>query len=135
MHDFAKPMHDFAKLFSIYIPNFAISFTIDIAKWQFLTTHHRVMAVNARNLLPSLEFYITRGQLNRRIKAELGITAQQLSLQVRMNHAKQLLLTNDELTVADVAFQCGFEDATSFSRAFHRAFSMSPTEFRNNQIE
>ena len=81
------------------------------------------------------EFYITRGQLNRRIKAELGITAQQLSLQVRMNHAKQLLLTNDELTVADVAFQCGFEDATSFSRAFHRAFAMSPTEFRNNQIE
>ena len=60
MHDFAKPMHDFAKLFSIYIPNFAISFTIDIAKWQFLTTHHRVMAVNARNLLPSFVLLLRR---------------------------------------------------------------------------
>ena len=78
------------------------------------------------------DFHITRGQLNRRVKAHLGITAQQLALNIRIGHAKQLLVLNRELPIADVAFLCGFDDATSFTRAFHRATGCSPSQYRNN---
>lgn len=78
------------------------------------------------------EFHITRGQLNRRVKAELGITAQQLALNIRIEQAKLLLTSHCDLPIADVAFQCGFDDATSFTRAFHRATGCSPSHYRNN---
>lgn len=77
-------------------------------------------------------FHITRGQLNRRVKAELGITSQQLALNIRIDYAQHLLTVNRELPIGDVAFQCGFEDATSFTRAFHRATGCSPSQYRNN---
>ncbi len=77
------------------------------------------------------QFHITRGQLNRRVKALKGITAQQLALDIRIKHAKQLLAGQPLLPIGDVAFQCGFEDATSFTRAFHRATGCSPSHYRN----
>lgn len=83
-------------------------------------------------VLIAQEFHITRGQLNRRVKAELGITAQQLALNIRINHAKQLLLAQRNLPIGDIAYQCGFDDATSFTRAFHRATGCSPSHYRNN---
>lgn len=82
-------------------------------------------------VLIAQEFHITRGQLNRRVKAELGITAQQLALNIRINHAKQLLLAQRNLPIGDIAYQCGFDDATSFTRAFHRATDCSPSHYRN----
>lgn len=78
------------------------------------------------------QFHITRGQLNRHIKAIKGLTAQQLALDIRINHAKLLLITQRDLPITDVAFQCGFDDATSFTRAFHRATGCSPSQYRNN---
>lgn len=80
------------------------------------------------------EFHITRGQLNRRVKAHLGITAQQLALNIRIEHAKQLLSQNHDLPIADVAYECGFDDATSFTRAFHRATGCPPSHYRNHCI-
>lgn len=83
-------------------------------------------------VLIAQEFHITRGQLNRRVKAKLGITAQQLALNIRIEQAKLLLTSHRDLPIADVAFQCGFDDATSFTRAFHRATGCSPSHYRNN---
>ena len=79
------------------------------------------------------EMCITRGQLNRRVKAVTGVTTQQYVLQVRLEHARMLLQEHTEMTVAEVGYQCGFEDATSFSRAFRRCFGQSPSQCRNEQ--
>ena len=76
---------------------------------------------------------ITRGQLNRRIKSITGVTTQQYVLRIRLEHARLLLVDNKEMPISEVAMKCGFEDATSFSRAFRRTFENSPSQYRNER--
>lgn len=73
---------------------------------------------------------LSRGQLNRRIKAITGVTTQQYVNRIRLEQARELL-NDTSLQVSEVAYQCGFDDVTSFSRAFRRAFGMSPSQHRN----
>ena len=73
---------------------------------------------------------ITRGQLNRKVKAITGITTQQYVLRIRMEYACLLLRQSPELSIFDVSCRCGFDDATSFSRAFRRIYDQSPTQYR-----
>lgn len=79
------------------------------------------------------EMCITRGQLNRRVKAITGLTAQHYMLSLRLEHACRLLHQQPDMAVAEVALRCGFEDASSFSRAFRRSYGVSPTQFRGRQ--
>ena len=74
---------------------------------------------------------ITRGQLNRRVKTITGATTQHYVLRLRLEQALQLL-KNTELSVSEIGYRCGFEDATSFSRAFKRTFGQAPKHYRNN---
>ncbi|MBQ2839321.1 MAG: helix-turn-helix transcriptional regulator [Muribaculaceae bacterium] len=78
------------------------------------------------------QMYITRGQLTRRVKAIKGMTTQQYAMKVRLTHASNLLKNNIDMAISEVAFRCGFEDATSFSRAFRRKYGISPSEYRND---
>ena len=78
------------------------------------------------------QMYITRGQLTRRVKAIKGMTTQQFAMKVRLTHASNLLKNNTDMAISEVAFRCGFEDATSFSRAFRRTFGKSPSQYRND---
>lgn len=76
------------------------------------------------------ELRLSGSQLNRRIKLLTGVTAQQYVLQVRLEHARLLLQEHPGMSVAEIGFQCGFESAASFSRAFRRAFGVAPSQFR-----
>ena len=78
------------------------------------------------------KMFITRGQLNRKVKAITGRTTQQFAMKVRLTHASNLLKNNTDMAISEVAFRCGFEDATSFSRAFRRTFGKSPSQYRND---
>ena len=49
--------------------------------------------------------------------------------QLRINHA-QKLLTETDRSVAAVAFECGYEDLSSFYRAFKRQTKVSPQTWR-----
>ena len=73
---------------------------------------------------------LSRSQLNRRIKAVTGVTSQQYVMRVRLEHAKNLL-DDSNLQVSEVAYQCGFDNVASFSRAFKRTFGKSPSQHRN----
>ena len=76
---------------------------------------------------------ITSGHLNRKIKSITGITTQQYILRIRMEYAKHILLNSTDLTISEVAYKCGFEDAASFSRAFRRTFDKSPSQMRQDR--
>lgn len=51
-------------------------------------------------------------------------------LEKRLNHALHLLTTQNR-TVAEAAFESGFESASHFSRAFRERFGKSPASFKN----
>lgn len=52
----------------------------------------------------------------------------------RMNKAKELL-KNKNKRVSEIAFDCGYDSSSTFNRVFKKSFSLSPTDFRLNEIE
>lgn len=66
-------------------------------------------------------------------KEATGSTPQRFSEAARMNHAI-FLLQESNLSVSDVASQCGYEDALYFSRRFRRATGQPPGRFRMRQM-
>lgn len=67
-----------------------------------------------------------------KFRQQLGTTPQQYLIMLRIRLAKELLLGAD-LSVAQIAEQCGYANAYYFSNAFHKHCGMSPTAFRGNQ--
>jgi AraC family L-rhamnose operon regulatory protein RhaS len=53
---------------------------------------------------------------------------------LRVNHAKQLLCTTDR-SVTSIAFEAGFEDLSSFYRAFHREAQTTPQRWRQAHVQ
>ena len=49
-------------------------------------------------------------------------------LEKRLNHAMQLL-RNQHKTINEVAFECGFESVSHFSRSFKARFDLTPSSF------
>lgn len=62
-------------------------------------------------------------------KAELGVTPQRFSENVRLDFARHLLAQTN-LSVADIAAEVGFEDPLYFSRRYRHAFGCPPTAAR-----
>lgn len=61
-------------------------------------------------------------------KAAVGLTPQKYITKKRLEHACQLLLSGD-LTVAEIAYSCGYDDPLYFTRLFKKHKGFSPTEF------
>jgi len=72
---------------------------------------------------------ISRMQLSRKIKALLGINVNDYILNARLQKAKYLL-TNEDLTIAEVAYQVGFSSQAYFATVFKNKLSVTPSEFK-----
>jgi AraC-like DNA-binding protein len=66
----------------------------------------------------------------RRNLANQGTSFRQLSLEVRMELAKDYLL-NSQLTAQEVAYQLGYSQPNNFYRAFKRFYGLPPEQFRH----
>ncbi len=62
-------------------------------------------------------------------KEKTGKTCIQYVLELRISHAKKLLL-NESLDINQVALECGFNTITHFNRSFKRITKVTPTCFR-----
>lgn len=78
------------------------------------------------------ELAVSRAQLFRKLKAASGQTPKELIDERRMALAATLLTTTDR-TVTDIAWTCGFSDASNFRRAFVRVYGQSPSEYRDSE--
>lgn len=67
--------------------------------------------------------------LTEHFKAEYGMTIMDYVLKKRMERAERLLL-NSELSVREVASECGFSDDEYFSRCFKKTYGKSPKHWR-----
>ena len=73
---------------------------------------------------------MTPRTFSRRMRELTGGTAKDFICAVQMERARDLLLNQPDMPVSEIAMQCGFEEASSFTHTFRRVFSMSPTQFR-----
>lgn len=51
----------------------------------------------------------------------------------KLQKAAELLLASDN-RIADIAYNCGFNDLANFTKSFHDKYQVSPTHYRLNQI-
>ena len=76
------------------------------------------------------ETHISRIQLNRKIKALLGIHVNDYILNVRLQKAKYLLL-HEDLTIAEVAYKVGFASQAYFATVFKSKLLVTPSEYKD----
>ena len=50
----------------------------------------------------------------------------------KLEKAAELLLISDE-RISDIAFSCGFNDLSNFTKSFHEKYQTTPTNYRLNQ--
>lgn len=77
----------------------------------------------------ALEMSISASHLSRIFKKNEKITLRNYIQNLRLNKACYLLSSSDE-TVEEIALRCGYQEISSFSRAFKNTFSLSPFNYR-----
>ncbi len=75
---------------------------------------------------------ISRIQLYRKVKALLGVNVNEYILTARLQKAKYLL-SNEDLTIAEVAFRVGFASSTYFATVFKNKLLVTPSEYKDNK--
>ena len=67
---------------------------------------------------------------SRYLNQEKGMTFYQYINSMRMLHAQEKLL-NSDLSMEEIAYECGYNDIRSFRRAFKENFNINPSEYRD----
>jgi DNA-binding response OmpR family regulator len=78
--------------------------------------------------------FLSHMHLIRKVKQLTGKKPVELLRSFRMKKAKDLL-AQQKLTIAEVAYQVGFDLPNSFSRSFKKEFDLTPTQFLNSLPE
>lgn len=77
---------------------------------------------------------ISRGYLTSLFKREMNMSPQSFLMNFRMEKAAQLLKETNE-PVRSVGISVGYTDSLSFSKTFKQKFHMSPSAYRELQLE
>lgn len=77
---------------------------------------------------------ISESQLTHEFKRYTGNTPYQYLLSVRLQHARQMLITS-VLSLEEIAPQCGFQSASQFIRVFKKHTGITPHKFRKIHME
>ncbi len=79
------------------------------------------------------EACISKYHFTRLFKSKVGQTPYQFLADLRLNAAKQMLISTD-LSVAQVGAACGYSTSSHFSAVFAAKFGMTPSEFRGSRL-
>lgn len=74
---------------------------------------------------------MTDVSFSRFFKNRTGITFMDSLLEMRLGHASRLLIDTTQ-SVAEVAYNCGFNNISNFNRLFKKKKGCTPKEFREN---
>ena len=73
--------------------------------------------------------FMSKSSLYRKIKSLTGLSPVEFIRNIRLKRAYQMLQEED-VTITDVAFACGFSTPRYFSTCFKTEFGITPTEFK-----
>jgi AraC family transcriptional regulator len=66
-------------------------------------------------------------------KARIGESLYSYAKRVRINKAAYLLKYNKEKSITEIAFDCGFQSSSDFTRAFKEVYSLPPNLYRKSK--
>ena len=98
-----------------------------ISKAKFLLQESIDSTINLEDLAKELPMGYSR--FRKTFKAHTGTSPNQYLLNLRLDKAKELLLSTN-LTVGEIAYQTGFESIFYFSRLFRQKNGLAPKFFR-----
>lgn len=78
------------------------------------------------------EACISKYHFARLFRQRVGQSPHRYLAEIRLDAAQRMLVSS-ELSIAEIAVECGYSTATHFSMAFARRFGMPPTSFRMKQ--
>lgn len=76
-------------------------------------------------------FHYNENYLAKLFKKQTGKTIKEYTNQLRMEKAIDLLQKTN-LSIIEIALQCGFNNVTYFNHSFKNAFSSTPSQYRKN---
>ena len=77
---------------------------------------------------------ISRIHLGKKMLSLTGQTPSEFIRQIRLRHAEQLL-RQSQMTVAEVAYQVGFDNPRNFSKYFSDMFGVMPSEYKESKTK
>ncbi len=80
------------------------------------------------------KFNISQTALSQQFKLYTNNNIHKYLTSVRLTHAQKLLTCNSELSISEIAIQCGFNDASHLNKVFEANLKMTPGKFRENFI-
>lgn len=83
--------------------------------------------LNIKALSDSL--FLDSAYFSRLFKKRTGMSPKQYLLKIRMERAKELLLTTDH-SIKEIAATVGYNDPLYFSKLFYKAEGMAPSKYR-----
>ncbi|HEY0064152.1 MAG TPA: AraC family transcriptional regulator [Telluria sp.] len=94
------------------------------------------IAESSAESLPNAELAelcgMSPAHFSREFRRAVGLPPHQYMMKLRLERACAALLS-DDARIVDIAGECGFADASHFSRAFSSHYGMSPTTFRHQR--
>ena len=75
---------------------------------------------------------LSRVQLYRKVKALFDCGVNDYLLELRLQHAKRLLLATNK-TISEIGYESGFSSPAYFSTAFKNKFELSPSEYKTQK--
>ena len=78
--------------------------------------------------------YMSEDTLSRFLKKETGMTLMPLIYQIRIKHAKNLLVTTSE-TIGSIGYTVGFGSESAFCKVFKREMNITPLMYRQKRVK
>lgn len=69
----------------------------------------------------------------RRLMSAAGESPKAFISAIQMEKAGKLLTEHPDMPIVDVAFKCGFDEASSFTHTFKRIYGISPSQYREKR--
>lgn len=75
---------------------------------------------------------LSRSAFFKKLKSLTGLAPVDLVKEIRLAKAEKLVATTD-MSMAEIAYEAGFKDASYFGKCFKKKFGMTPLEYRNSR--
>lgn len=95
---------------------------------EYFTAHYHEPITE---VLLACELHLSKRQLSRVLQQLYGSSFRQLLIDIRLNHAVQLLATTD-LNAEQIAYRVGYTSVSGFYDAFRKRYGISAGKYKDN---